>query len=372
MPQEVVNEVFSYLNSSEVAKAKALCRDYNNRFARDYWYSASIIILFRVYRLRSLIQTLESCEIKSPCLRKITFYAEGNQDPPAYSMIKPHLTKLFSMLTTKGITFRLNYRQSNKFGYWKPVVDAVLENRVSTIQTICQASPGYVRRTNPIHGLPLHRFQLSTRLADYYRTTLSNLNRLKITTAGQALEPELTRKFWLFIDNIGANLTELKVSVVHRHRIKLEHPDWEQLTGLRKPAKGYLPPSFRLPKLKKLHLEGASVTVDDIERLLDPHVLESLHISECQMDEPIGDWFKFLKYLQGNQFSRPRMLCLVSRDDFLDRGYQLMQRNQYDLPELWINGDWTTTVCHRSPLERICINYLRDIPWSNLVSSGNR
>ncbi|KAK6526962.1 hypothetical protein TWF281_010158 [Arthrobotrys megalospora] len=332
LPQELVEMIFGYLSLSDRGKVRMLSKDYNSRFQVAFWYSARVRINLTIQCLERLVKTIEQCDSTIP-IENILITQARCWQKHSPSRIVPLLVKAFSALQLRTIEFQLPTYKSVGFEYWKPVIDAITEANQTTIEVI---------NSPPVQ---LSNFALSKKRAKLYQDTFRNLRELRITTtsSSQHERPDLTQRFWSFIETIGENLESLKITAVHKPQGYYSKPDPHRGKRTRQPDGGYLPEKLSLPKLRSLRLNDVAVTVNDLKKLLkSADTMESFVINGCQMDDPKNDWFEVLKYLKANRFRKLQRLVLLLSGNYWGVS------NSYDLPELRVDsyrGNWISGNC---------------------------
>ncbi|KAK6333295.1 hypothetical protein TWF718_011114 [Orbilia javanica] len=348
-PLEMAREIFSHVPMQDMANIRLLSKAHDDIYIHEYWDSVTIKIIPTSQRIHDLVQTLRDSKKEVPRIRNLIIYGSTfpvyPQDPPQYDpSVGDHLVELFSLMATRKITFQFIHKVLKAPGYWKLVMDAIVKNGPTELESISQEFYTLLGKQR-CFGVPFSKFKMSNSLMRSYKTTLTHLTSLQITTGDQELKPELTKRFWKFVGNIGENIEVLNVTASSKQRGPWPTPRARALGMVhqrRQPAGGYFYESCDLPQLKSLSLTECYLTVEDLKELLKkPEQLRALNITSCQMDEPIVDWFLFLKHLATVELRNLQIFSLTPRSEFQDRNNG---KNIWDLPTITMKGDWATSL----------------------------
>lgn len=245
------------------------------------------------------------------------------------------------------------------FGYWKPVIDAVIRSKSKTVEAV----------SGPRCGIQMSKFKFSALQMKGYQTTFANLKTLDLTLAVQCERADLAEQFWSFIEKIGNNVEDLTVRTTRTSRN----------TPTPNAHGGYLPKEFNLPKLKALKLVDVAVTPMDLKKLLKNVATEAIVISQCWMRNPKEDWFEVVKHLRYGNFDKIKELRLALSGHY--------GSDNYDLPNLVIEskGDWRNEgnnckvtlrsglskqyVTHKNLWHEIGATFETDWFWDSLTNS---
>ncbi|KAK6512267.1 hypothetical protein TWF481_001157 [Arthrobotrys musiformis] len=318
LPREIVDMVFSNLTYSDIGSVRLVSRDYDCRFRGIFWYL--IFHRFHINLQTSLIQRLieagEGCALAVSQIEYLIIHPHGDEELEC-SVITPLLAKaLARMPSLRSVEIAVDYgmgrtefvsgweNKINGFEYWKPVVDAIVESKITTVESI----------TGPKSGMKMHRLEFS---------------------------PEEVGGVLGFIAGIGGCIEDLTVRVI-LHSEGPRTPD---------APVGYVPKEFNLPKLRRLTLVGVTVTPTDLKEILKSAGVEKIYIKKCDMGDPKKDWFEVIKNLRHGGLRQIKELRLRMRTR---RG-----ENDYDLPKLtfssdkdWTNRGDTCRVALRSGLQK--------------------
>ncbi|KAK6510169.1 hypothetical protein TWF481_004883 [Arthrobotrys musiformis] len=299
LPQELVNMIFSDLppryRAPLIGKMRLVSKDYNDRFQDLFWYT--LCQNFRINlttaafnRLLELIEDSKSNGMQlATRIRGITIWSRfNNRLGESYDQLLPVLIKVFSSLhNLRSIEFTHEVSvNSSAFDYWKPVMDALIESKTTTIESI--KTPWQEYCNNLV--IPASKFKLSPKQLARYQATFCNLSSLHISTAIQRECPDSMRPFWTFVAALGGGLDNLTVTVSNS----------TNYASMAEAASGDFMPQglFTLPRLKRLQLIGAPVTIRGLKGLLKIDSVEVLSLTDCRLKNPEGDWFEVLQFLR--------------------------------------------------------------------------
>ncbi|KAK6519898.1 hypothetical protein TWF506_000193 [Arthrobotrys conoides] len=331
LPQELVDMIFTEdFRISDLANVRLLSRDHNARFKGYLWDRTQVFKSVRTIlspeRINKLIAAATGSEIL-PYLQHLTVHTtywyttRGHRDEKIDPQVVPLLAKAFSTLTAlKTVEVEVE-NGTNAVIFWKPTIDAIIASGNTTIETI----------KGPNAAIQMSKFKslATAKLLRGYKTTFCNLKTLEIRTSCQIENSAATAQFWSVIAAMGAKLEDLTVENTRVSFRDDPTPD---------NSNSYQPKNFELPELKRLKLVDVAVTSNDLKALLgNSNGIEAIDLIECRMPNEKNDWFEVLRYLRSERFPRLSSLYLVMSACY--------DETSYDLPELSIEGDWTTQDC---------------------------
>ncbi|KAK6349049.1 hypothetical protein TWF730_009809 [Orbilia blumenaviensis] len=318
LPQELVDMILDDLKPADLGKVRQLSRDHNARFQGLFWHLVfhPLKINLSTACIERLIR-LEGCPVTSQ-IQSLAVFPHFSEDLKI-SRTTSLLTKAFASLSNLKFVMINVHRHASGFDFWKPVMDAIIKSKRTTVEYI--QGPGC--------GIQMSKFKFSPNQIKGYTTTFTNLKSLDIKASVQVERAHISEEFWSFIEKIGTNLENLTVST-GRTAETISTPNSHG---------GYLPQNFNLPKLKELKLCDVSVTPMDLKKLLRNADLEAIDISRCRMADPKKNWFEVVKFLRDNRLEKVKKLELM-----LSAYYVCHGGDSYDLPNLTINGEcsWTS------------------------------
>ncbi|KAF3282511.1 hypothetical protein TWF132_010646 [Orbilia oligospora] len=297
LPPEITDLIFSTIPIHDSTKLRLLCKSYNHRFHSHF--RTKIFTYLRLNTHPSTIHHLSKITQSGagPWIQHITFSSkpfsklnpnislsspsdDENDDTSSKYLPPNDLTEILNHLPNLRL---IDFDGSCNITNWKEIISSISKSQISAIETL-RSPPGKML----VSGLLLSPSELE----QYSHGSFDRLKTLEMHTEDSISNPD-------HIDN-------------------------------------FLPQTFNLPNLKRLHLDDLYLTVKDItNHLLPAHIssqFEKLNLTKCHLlpNDPAQNWFTILTHLKTHTFPKLTYLKLS-----LSGYYNGI--TTYDLPDLKFN-----------------------------------
>ncbi|KAK6511434.1 hypothetical protein TWF481_000351 [Arthrobotrys musiformis] len=220
--------------------------------------------------------------------------------------------------------------------HWKELIASISKCGISAIEHL---------RSPPAKMYLSDLYLSQSEIDGYNNSGFEKLKTLELHTAGTDM-----KNLWCWISTVGSNLEDLTIR------------NSSSPASMAPGSPGFLPTTFNLRHLKRIHLSDFLLTVADILTLLLPssQSLQNLHLVKCKIKQPQPEnWFTVLKTLKDHPFPSIKSLHLTLS------GYH-DGISSYDLPDLKLDSSspWS------SPSTK-CEVKLRSGEWNYYVVRKN-
>ncbi|KAF3277748.1 hypothetical protein TWF970_005001 [Orbilia oligospora] len=348
LPPEITDLIFSTIPIHDSTKLRLLCKSYNHRFQSHF--RTKIFTYLRLNTHPSTIHHLSKITQSGvgPWIQHITFSSKPlSKLNPNISLSSPSddhendyntsskylppppppndLTEILNHLPNLRL---IDFDGSCNITNWKEIISSISKSQVSAIETL-RSPPGKML----VSGLLLSPSEME----QYSYGSFDRLKTLEMHTEGMPMQ-----NFWSWISIIGRNCLEDLTIRNSRNDIDndinsiIDNHHQNSISANPDHIDNFLPQTFNLPHLKRLHLDDLYLTVKDItNHLLPSHIssqFEKLNLTKCHLlpNDPAQNWFIILTHLKTHTFPKLTYLKLS-----LSGYYNGI--TTYDLPDLKFN-----------------------------------
>ncbi|KAF3158967.1 hypothetical protein TWF788_004041 [Orbilia oligospora] len=335
LPPEITDLIFSTLPIHDSTKLRLLCKSYNHRFHSHF--RTKIFTYLRLNTHPSTIHHLSKITQSGagPWIQHITFSSKPfSKLNPKISLSSPSsddendytFSTLTEILTHLPNLRLIDFDGSCNITDWKEIISSISKSQIPAIETL-RSPPGKML----VSGLLLSPSEME----QYSYGSFDRLKTLEMHTEGMPMQ-----NFWSWISIIGRNcLEDLTIrnsrNDINNNNTSIDNHH-QEFTPNSNHIDNFLPQTFNLPNLKRLHLDDLYLTVKDITNLLLPaHIssqFEKLNLTKCHLlpNDPAQNWFTILTHLKTHTFPKLSYLKLS-----LSGYYNAI--TTYDLPDLKFN-----------------------------------